>query len=102
MMEYAKQANMPLAIEPLHPAYAADRACVNTTKQALDICDQLDPQRHPAGCLPHRLHAAGDCGRSEPSHAGQDEGSRSTYPTPRRVWISRGPLLSTLRSSTDT
>src|SRR3954471_10221498 len=37
-MEYAKQANMPLAIEPLHPAYAADRACVNTTKQALDIC----------------------------------------------------------------
>ena len=45
MMEYAKQANMPLAIEPLHPAYAADRACVNTTKQALDICDRLDPQR---------------------------------------------------------
>ena len=45
MLEYAKQANMPLAIEPLHPAYAADRACVNTTKQALDICDQLDPQR---------------------------------------------------------
>ena len=36
---------MPLAIEPLHPAYAADRACVNTTKQALDICDALDPQR---------------------------------------------------------
>jgi len=34
-----------LAIEPLHPAYAADRACVNTTKQALDICDRLD-----AGC----------------------------------------------------
>ena len=45
MMEYAKQANMPLAIEPLHPAYAADRACVNTTKQALDICDRLDPKR---------------------------------------------------------
>src|SRR5213078_3063395 len=45
MLEYAKQANMPLAIEPLHPAYAADRACVNTTKQALDNCDQLDPQR---------------------------------------------------------
>ena len=45
MLEYAKQASMPLAIEPLHPAYAADRACVNTTKQALDICDQLDPRR---------------------------------------------------------
>ena len=45
MLDYAKQANMPLAIEPLHPAYAADRACVNTTKQALDICDRLDPDR---------------------------------------------------------
>jgi sugar phosphate isomerase/epimerase len=39
---------MPLAIEPLHPAYAADRACVNTTRQALDICDRLDPQRSGA------------------------------------------------------
>jgi sugar phosphate isomerase/epimerase len=45
MMEYARQANMPLAIEPLHPAYAGDRACVNTTGQALDICDALDPNR---------------------------------------------------------
>jgi sugar phosphate isomerase/epimerase len=48
MMEYAQGARMPLAIEPLHPAYAADRACVNTTKQALDICDRLDPQRSGA------------------------------------------------------
>ena len=45
MMEYAVQAAMPLAIEPLHPAYAADRACVNTTMHALDICDRLDPER---------------------------------------------------------
>ena len=45
MMEYARGAKMPLAIEPLHPVYAADRACVNTTKQALDICDRLDPGR---------------------------------------------------------
>ncbi|KJC54953.1 endonuclease [Bradyrhizobium sp. LTSPM299] len=45
MLEYAKQAKLPLAIEPLHPAYAADRACVNTTRHALDICDALDPER---------------------------------------------------------
>jgi sugar phosphate isomerase/epimerase len=45
MLDYARAAGMPLAIEPLHPTYAADRACVNTTKQALDICDRLDPQR---------------------------------------------------------
>ena len=48
MLEYAKAANMKLAIEPLHPAYAPDRACVNTTKQALDICDRLDPKRSGA------------------------------------------------------
>src|SRR3954470_3556516 len=48
LLEYARAANRPLAIEPLHPAYAADRACVNTTKQALDICDRLDPQRSGA------------------------------------------------------
>jgi sugar phosphate isomerase/epimerase len=45
MLDYARQAKISLAIEPLHPAYAADRACVNTTRQALDICDRLDPQR---------------------------------------------------------
>ena len=42
---YARGAGMPLAIEPLHPMYAADRACVNTLGQALDICDRLDPGR---------------------------------------------------------
>ena len=45
LLDYAKTANMPLAIEPLHPMYAADRACVNTLRQALDICDALDPAR---------------------------------------------------------
>jgi len=48
MLEYARQAKIALAIEPLHPAYAADRACVNTTKHALDLCDALDPQRSGA------------------------------------------------------
>jgi sugar phosphate isomerase/epimerase len=43
LLEYARPRNMPLAIEPLHPMYAADRACVNTLEQALDICDALDP-----------------------------------------------------------
>ncbi|MBX3653307.1 MAG: sugar phosphate isomerase/epimerase [Ramlibacter sp.] len=45
LLEYAKQAGMPLAIEPLHPMYAADRACINTMEQALDVCDQLDPSK---------------------------------------------------------
>ena len=48
-LEYAKSVGMPLAIEPLHPMYAADRACVNTLEQALDLCDALDPR--PSGAL---------------------------------------------------
>ncbi len=40
-LDYARTAGMPIAIEPLHPMYAADRACVNTVGQALDICDAL-------------------------------------------------------------
>ncbi|MBX9959740.1 MAG: sugar phosphate isomerase/epimerase [Burkholderiaceae bacterium] len=43
-LEYAREIGMPLAIEPLHPMQAADRACVNTLEQALDLCDALDPQ----------------------------------------------------------
>jgi sugar phosphate isomerase/epimerase len=41
LLPYARANNMPLAIEPLHPMYAADRACVNTLRQANDICDEL-------------------------------------------------------------
>ena len=37
----ARKAGVPLAIEPLHPMQAADRACVNTLEQALDLCDSL-------------------------------------------------------------
>ena len=48
-LEYARAASMPLAIEPLHPMYAADRACVNTLEQALDLCDALDPARRVDG-----------------------------------------------------
>jgi sugar phosphate isomerase/epimerase len=41
--EYAQGAGMRLAIEPLHPMYAADRACVNTLAQANALCDELAP-----------------------------------------------------------
>jgi sugar phosphate isomerase/epimerase len=45
LLEYARARKMPLAIEPLHPMYAADRACINTMEQALDVCDALDPSK---------------------------------------------------------
>lgn len=48
LLDYAGSCGMPLAIEPLHPMYAADRACINTMEQALDVCDELDPTRSEA------------------------------------------------------
>ena len=44
MLGHARAAGVPVAIEPLHPMYAADRACVNTLEHALDLCDALDPE----------------------------------------------------------
>jgi sugar phosphate isomerase/epimerase len=41
LLDYARAAHMPLALEPLHPMYAADRACVNTLGQANDLCESL-------------------------------------------------------------
>jgi len=43
LLGYSSGAGMPLAIEPLHPMYAADRACVNTMAHANDLCDELGP-----------------------------------------------------------
>jgi len=43
MLPHALASGVKIAIEPLHPMYAADRACVNTIDQALDICDLLGP-----------------------------------------------------------
>ncbi|HKA80960.1 MAG TPA: sugar phosphate isomerase/epimerase family protein [Xanthobacteraceae bacterium] len=41
LLPYARKAGVPLAIEPLHPMFAADRACVNTLAHANDLCDEL-------------------------------------------------------------
>jgi sugar phosphate isomerase/epimerase len=41
VLPHARACRMPLAIEPLHPMYAGNRACVNTLAQALDLCDLL-------------------------------------------------------------
>jgi sugar phosphate isomerase/epimerase len=41
LLPYARQANMPLAMEPLHPMTAADRGCVTTLGNANDLCDDL-------------------------------------------------------------
>jgi sugar phosphate isomerase/epimerase len=43
ILPYAGAAGVSLAIEPLHPMYAADRCCISTLKQANDLCDEIDP-----------------------------------------------------------
>jgi sugar phosphate isomerase/epimerase len=41
VLDHARSAGVALALEPLHPMYCADRACVNTLAHALDLCDEL-------------------------------------------------------------
>ena len=52
-LDYAREVRVPIAIEPLHPMYAADRACVNTLRLALDLCDRLGPG---IGCAVDAYH----------------------------------------------
>lgn len=61
LLDYAKANNMPLAIEPLHPMYAFERACINTMEQALDVCDALNPSGDSAlGVAVDVYHTAWD------------------------------------------
>ena len=60
-----QQAKIPLAIEPLHPAYAADRACVNMTETGARYlrCARSRPQRRArrrAERLPHLVGSEAD------------------------------------------
>ena len=41
LLPYAAANKVKLAIEPLHPMYAADRSCINRMKEARDVCEQL-------------------------------------------------------------
>lgn len=41
LLPHATAARVKLAIEPLHPVYAADRSAINTLGQARELCRQL-------------------------------------------------------------
>jgi sugar phosphate isomerase/epimerase len=43
LMPYAKQRQVPLGLEPLHPMYAADRCVLNTIDQALQLASPYSP-----------------------------------------------------------
>lgn len=44
LLPVMRETGVRIALEPLHPVYAADRSVLNTVDQALDWCDALDPQ----------------------------------------------------------
>jgi sugar phosphate isomerase/epimerase len=41
ILPHARASGVALALEPMHPMYAADRGCVTTLKEMLDIADAL-------------------------------------------------------------
>ena len=41
ILPHARAAGVPLAIEPLHPVYAADRGCIALLSEALDLAEAL-------------------------------------------------------------
>jgi sugar phosphate isomerase/epimerase len=44
LLPHAASAGVKLAIEPLHPMYAADKSCINRMAEARKVCEQL---KHP-------------------------------------------------------
>ncbi len=42
LLEHAKSLSVKLALEPLHPVYAADRSCITLAEEALDICETIE------------------------------------------------------------
>jgi sugar phosphate isomerase/epimerase len=41
VLPHARAAGVPLALEPMHPMYAADRGCITTIGEMTDLCDDL-------------------------------------------------------------
>ena len=42
ILDHARDSQIKLAVEPLHPMYAADKSCINRMAEARKVCDQLD------------------------------------------------------------
>ncbi|MGE3877140.1 MAG: sugar phosphate isomerase/epimerase family protein [Parvibaculaceae bacterium] len=43
LLSHGREHGVRIALEPLHPVYAADRSCLSTIDEALDLCDRLAP-----------------------------------------------------------
>ena len=42
LMEHGKGCNVRIALEPLHPVYAAERSCLTLLSEALDMCESIE------------------------------------------------------------
>jgi sugar phosphate isomerase/epimerase len=42
LLEHGRKAGVRIALEPLHPVYAADRSCLSLLAEALDLCDAIE------------------------------------------------------------
>jgi sugar phosphate isomerase/epimerase len=42
LAEYGRKLGVKIALEPLHPVYAADRSCLTLLSEALDWCDSIE------------------------------------------------------------
>ena len=51
LIEHAKALGVRIALEPLHPVYAADRSCLSTIDEAVDLAERLGPARDIGVCL---------------------------------------------------
>ena len=44
LLEHGKGAGVRIALEPLHPVYAAERSCLSLLSEALDLCETIEGQ----------------------------------------------------------
>ena len=42
LVEHGRAVNVRIALEPLHPIYAADRSCLSLLCEALDLCEAIE------------------------------------------------------------
>lgn len=42
LVEHGKSCRVRIALEPLHPVYAADRSCLSLLSEAVDMCEALE------------------------------------------------------------
>ncbi len=44
LLEHGKSLDVRIALEPLHPVYAAERSCLSLLSEALDLCETIEGQ----------------------------------------------------------